>query len=47
MFGRFSNVVNFRPEVASDVMSWVVVDTTGMDVLVKCGDSGSNRSREI
>ena len=47
IFGRFSNVDNFRPEVCSHVISGVVVDTTGVKVCVKFGDSTSNRSRDI
>ena len=44
ILGRFSNVNNFRLEVASDVISSVVVNSTGMNVRVKLGDSRSNRS---
>ena len=33
---------NFRPEVDHDVISGVAVDTVGMDVPVKFGDSRSN-----
>ena len=38
---------NFRPEVASDVISGVDVELAGMNVPVKFGDSMSNRSRDI
>ena len=44
IFGRFSKVENFRPEVASDVTSYVVVDPTGLDDRVKFRDYRSNRS---
>ena len=37
--GPFSNVDNFRPEVYSDVMSGVVVDSTGAKAPVTFGDS--------
>ena len=43
IFGPFSNVDSFRP----DVISAVVIDQTGMKVRVKFGDSRSNRSRNI
>ena len=39
IFGPFSNVDNFRPEVHGDVISGSVVDPTG--------DSRLNRSRDI
>ena len=45
IFGRFSNVHNFRPEVRSDVISGVIIDPTGVKVCVKFGDSRSNRLR--
>ena len=38
---------NFRPEVASDVVSDAVVEPTGMKVSLKFGDSRSNFSRDI
>ena len=47
MSGRFSNVKNFRPEVARDVISGVLVDPTGTDVLVKFRYYRSNCSRDI
>ena len=47
IFRSFSNVDDFRPEVDSGVVSCVVVGQTGMKVLVKFGDSRSNRSRDI
>ena len=42
VFGHYSSVDNFRPAVYNDVISSVIVDTTGMKVFVKCGDSRSN-----
>ena len=36
-----------RPEVVSDVISGANVGQVDMDVLVKFGDSRSNRSRDI
>ena len=39
IFDRFWNVHNFRPEEYSDVISGVVVDTTGVKAPVKFGDS--------
>ena len=47
IFGRFSNVDNFRPEVHSDVISRVAVDPTGLKARVKFGDYRSNHSRDI
>ena len=47
IFGPFSNVDNFHPEVNSDVESGVVVDLTGVKFHVKLDDSRSNRSRDI
>ena len=47
IFGPFSNVDNFRLEVYSDVISGVIVDSAGVKVLVKFGDSRSNRSRDM
>ena len=44
---RFIIALGSRPEAASDAISGVVVDPTGMDVRVKLGDSKSNRSRDI
>ena len=38
---------NLRPEVVSAVISGVAVGWVGVDVLVKCGDSRSNCSRDI
>ena len=38
---------NFRPEAASDVISGVAVEPTGVKVRVKFGDSRQNRSRDI
>ena len=38
---------NFRPEVDRDVISGMLVDPTSVKVLVKSGDSMSNRSRYI
>ena len=35
---------NCQPEVASDVISGVVVDPSGVDFSVKLGDSRSTRS---
>ena len=37
IFNRFLNFDNCQPEVASDVISNVVVDPLGMDVRVKFG----------
>ena len=45
IFGRFTNVDNFRPKTRSDVMSGVLIDPTGLKVHVKFDDSRSNRSR--
>ena len=36
---------NFRPEVASDIISGLSVDEVGLDVFVKFGDSRSSPSR--
>ena len=47
IFGPFSNVNKFRPEVRSDVISGVFVDPAGVNAQVKFGDSKSNRSRDI
>ena len=48
IFGRFSHVDNLRLEVASDVISGVVVGRrVWMDVHVKFRDSRSNRARVI
>ena len=47
IFGRFSEVDNFRPEVDTDVISGVVVDAIRMKVCVKFGDSRSKLSRDI
>ena len=41
------NFNNCQPEVVSDVISGVVVDPTGVKILVKLGDFRSNRSRDI
>ena len=41
IFGRFSNVDNFRLEVRSDDISGVVVDPVSVKVSVKLGDSRS------
>ena len=38
---------NFRPEVASDVISGADVKQVGPDVPVKLGDSRSSRSRDV
>ena len=38
---------DFRPDVFSDVISFLAVDQVGMDVRIKFGDSRSNRSRDI
>ena len=38
---------NFRPKVASDVISGLGVEQGGMNVHVKFGDFSSNRSRDI
>ena len=38
---------NFRPEIASDVISGVGVQQVGMNVHVKFSDSRSNRSPDI
>ena len=38
---------NFRPEVASDVISGMNVEQVGMNVHVKFGDFRSNRFRDI
>ena len=48
IFGRFSNVDNFWPEVLvhSDIISGVVVDPTFVKASVKFGDSMSNHSRD-
>ena len=43
----YSIAVCSRSEAASDVISDVIVDPTGVDVRVKFGDSKSNRSRDI
>ena len=40
IFSPFSNVDNFRPEVASDVISGVVVDYVGVDVRATFGNLG-------
>ena len=42
IFGRFSNVDNFRPERDNDVISGLAIDRTGVQVRVKLGDSRSN-----
>ena len=47
IFGPFSNVSNFRPDVHSDVVSVEVVEATGLKVRVKLGESRSNRSRDM
>ena len=47
IFGRFSNVGIFLPEVASEVISDMVVELTGMDVRVTFGDFRSDGSRDI
>ena len=36
---------NFRPEVAGDVISGVVIENVGVDVIVKFGYSRSNGFR--
>ena len=46
-FRQFFFHNDFRQEVASDVISGVVVQPTRMDVRMKCGDSRSNRSQDI
>ena len=38
---------NFRPEEDNDVMSSVAVDSVGMDVYIKYGDSRSSGFRDI
>ena len=43
----FSNVDNFRPKVAIDVISVTVIDPTLVDFRVKCRDCRSNRARDI
>ena len=40
IFGHFSNVDNFQPEVASDVIPGTIVQPTGVKALVKLGDLG-------
>ena len=47
IFGPFSNVDDFRPEAYSDVISGVVIESTGVKVHVKFGDSRSSQSRDI
>ena len=47
IFDRLLNFDNCQPEVVSDVISGVVVDSTGVKVRVKFGDSRLNRSRDI
>ena len=47
IFGRVSNVDNFRREVCNDVISGKFVNPTGVKVHGKVGDSRSNRSRDI
>ena len=44
---RFFNFDNCQPEVVSDVISSVIVETMGVMVRVKCGDSRSNCCRDI
>ena len=39
IFGPFSKVDNFRPEVCSDFISGMVVDPMCVKVLIKVGDS--------
>ena len=46
LFGCFSNVNNFRPEVCSDAMSSAVADSTGAKVPVELADSRLSRSRD-
>ena len=43
----FSNVDNFRPEEASDVIFGVVLELAGVDVSVIFGDSKSNRYQDM
>ena len=38
---------NFRPEVANDVISGMIVDPTSLKVFERFGDSMSSRSRDI
>ena len=47
IFGRFANFDRYRPEVARDVISGVVVDPTGLKVHVKFGDSIGQTVLEI
>ena len=48
IFDRFfSNVDNLRREVISDVLPGVLLEPTGVDVLVKFDDSRSNRSWDM
>ena len=47
IFGHFSNVDNFRPEVYREVMSGVVIDPTAVKIRVKFGYSRLNLSRYI
>ena len=47
IFGRLSNVDNFRPEVVRYVISGVIVYPTSMDVPIKLDDSNSKHSRDI
>ena len=47
IFGRLSNVDNFRSEVDSVVASGRVVEPSGMDVHTTLRDSRSNGSRDI
>ena len=47
IFGTFSKVVNVRPEVYSDVISFVNVDSIGVKFYVKFVDFRPNRCRDI
>ena len=47
IFGSFSNVDNFWPEVASYVVSSAIIEPNGVKDRVSFGDSGSSRSPDI
>ena len=47
IFGRFSNIDDFRPKVDSDTMSGAFVEQTGVAVRIRGDESRSNCSRDI
>ena len=47
IFDRSFNFDNWQPTVANDIISGVVVQDVGLDVVTKLGDSRLNRSRDI